>query len=190
MHSFQSQHYINTQTDIKQWILSILNSYPEATVQGPLIHPLEQLKKVLQIIIFTIHISKKDQPAPVTTKNLVDYTNNIIDSLSNGHTIAFYSKQQLPVLQNLSIYNKVIITGGFGTGKTFLLQEKAVQLSKGTNFKGKILYFVFCKEIMDNSLRTLLYYERLHKLQAHGIKIEECSTVSKIFYKKKTRGFK
>ena len=53
---------------------------------------------------------------------------------------------------------------GFGTGKTFLIQEKAIMLSEVEKYKIRILYVVCNGE-------GLLYHDRKAKLGQHGITV-------------------
>ncbi|XP_066928974.1 uncharacterized protein [Clytia hemisphaerica] len=156
-----NNHFIDMDTDIYTWISSVFNSFPE-NVNG---QSLEQLKKVLQIIIFTVHMSTKDKPRLVTSSYWVDYISDVIDSLSSTQNIVFYSQQQLPLMiTNDPKYNKVIFMAGFGTGKTFLLEEKAITLSEQAGYRGGVCYVV-CNGM------SLHYYERKLKLEQHGIKV-------------------
>ena len=163
--NFSNHHYIDLSTDLKTWLSNILNKHSLCRHQIPFLHPVEQLKKILQLIVFSIHISTKDKPRPLTTSNLFDYVSSAIDSLSNARNIVFYSKQQLPVISSKNpCYNKVIFMAGFGTGKTFLIQEKAIMLSKENEYKGRIVYVVCNGE-------GLLYHDRKAELEKQGITV-------------------
>ena len=96
--------------------------------------------------------------------NRVDYVSEVTDSLSGCSPIDFLSRYQLPVLtsQMYPKYNKLVIFGGFGTARTFLLREKAIMLSQQPAFKGKILY-VACNG------KGLLYYSSKLDLEPYGI---------------------
>ena len=160
----QNHHYISKDTNIKLWLESIMNSFPRVQSQIPFVHPVEQLKKVLQIIVFTIYVSKKDRQKSITSSCWIDYVSDVIDSLSSSHNILFYSQKQHPVLTSCDPrYNKLIIHGGYGTGKSFLLQEKAIMLSKDEKYRGSILYLV--------AWEGLLYHERRITLEPYGIKV-------------------
>ncbi|XP_066933713.1 uncharacterized protein [Clytia hemisphaerica] len=164
--NFSNHHFIDLSTDLRTWLSNVLNNKHSACqYRIPHPHPLEQLKKVLQLIVFSIHMSTKDQPRPITTTYLFEYVRNAIDSLSNTHNIVFYSKQQLPVISSKDpCYNKVIFMAGFGTGKTFLLFEKAMILSKNDTFKSRILYVICNGE-------GLLYHDRKAHLEEKGITV-------------------
>uniref|UniRef100_A0A7M5WLF9 Uncharacterized protein n=1 Tax=Clytia hemisphaerica TaxID=252671 RepID=A0A7M5WLF9_9CNID len=160
-----TQHYITLDTDVKTWLESVFKNYPVLNYQAPVIHPLEQLKKVLQIIVFTIHVSRKDLPPPITPSCWIGHVSKVIDSLSNTENIVFYSNKQLPVLTNNEPkYNKLVIKGGYSTGKTFLLQEKAIMLSNNPEYKDGILYVVCNGE-------GLLYRDRKLVLEPHGVRV-------------------
>ena len=73
--------------------------------------------------------------------------------------------EQLPVLtSNDPKYNKLVIKGGYSTGKTFILQEKAIMLSKNPSYKDRILYVVCNGE-------GLLYRDRELVLEPYGIRV-------------------
>ncbi|XP_066924418.1 uncharacterized protein [Clytia hemisphaerica] len=160
--SCSSRHYINiADTDIESWLEKTTNRYLEVPLKRPLVH----MKYLLQIIVFTVHISKKDQLRPITTSYWDDYVTEVINTLSTVDNIVFYSSNQLPVMtSNDPKYNKLLILGGFGSGKTFLLQEKAILLSKKAEFKNSVLYMV-C------SGHGLLYHERSLELGHEGITV-------------------
>eukprot|EP00111_Clytia_hemisphaerica_P003860 TCONS_00011088-protein len=156
-----TNHYIDSNTDIEMWLSTITNLFLENQNR----QSIEDLKKVLQLIVFTIHLSKKDYPRPITSSYWVDYISDVINSLSNAHNIVFYSQKQLPVMStNDPSCNKLFFMAGFGTGKTFLLQEKAILLSKINEFKGGI-YYIVCNG------KGMLFYERKLHLEKHGIHV-------------------
>eukprot|EP00111_Clytia_hemisphaerica_P012259 TCONS_00035992-protein len=158
----ETQHFINTNSDIPTWLSNIISRFPIAPCQKPFIHPLEQLKKVLQFIVFTIHVSKKNLPAPIISSNWVDYIQNVMDSLYTVDNVIFYSTQQLPILSSEDTkYKKLLIKGGWGTGKSFLMMEKAKLLSKDATYKGKILYVIWRQMsfITLTNCKPLLYYQ-------------------------------
>ncbi|XP_066922338.1 uncharacterized protein [Clytia hemisphaerica] len=160
----QNRHYISKDTNIKLWLKIIIDSFPEVLSQTPSIHPIEQLKKILKIIVFTIYVSKKDQQKPITSSCWINYVSEVIDSLSSSQNIIFYSQKQHPVLTSSDPrYNKLVIYGGFGTGKSFLLQEKAIMMSKDDRYRGSVLYLV--------AWEGLLYHERKTTLEPYGIKV-------------------
>ncbi|XP_066925673.1 uncharacterized protein [Clytia hemisphaerica] len=158
----ETQHFINTNTDIPAWLSNIISGFPIAPCQTPFIHPLEQLKKVLQLIVFTIHVSKKNLATPIISSNWVDYVQNVMDSLYTVDNVIFYSMQQLPILFSEDTkYKKLLIKGGWGTGKSFLMMEKAKLLSKDATYKGKVLYVIWWQRSIrgPTSFKPLLYYQ-------------------------------
>ncbi|XP_066920207.1 uncharacterized protein [Clytia hemisphaerica] len=169
--TFENPHYISIETDISSWLQCIMKKFlVSLPTQIPYIHPIETLKELLRIIVFTIHISKKNQAAPITSSNWVDYISNSIDTLLTRENIVFYSTNQLPVFVDNLSYNKLVICGGYGTGKSFLLQEKALLLNKDPGFKGKVFYGCYSKDEWD--LGRSLHFQRLkHELQPHGIMV-------------------
>ena len=155
------------ETEIKPWLTSILDNYPIVQItQKPT--PLDQVQKLLKIIVFSIHVSKKDLVVPITSSNWVEYIQNAIDNVSTSHNILFYSHQQMAVMNsNDSRYNKLMIRGPFGTGKTVLLQQKTIQLSEQPQFKGKVMYLLGS---LRNCPKSLLYHRtKLELEEKHGI---------------------
>uniref|UniRef100_A0A7M5XLG1 Uncharacterized protein n=1 Tax=Clytia hemisphaerica TaxID=252671 RepID=A0A7M5XLG1_9CNID len=174
-----SNHYINTTTDIETWLSNVVNIFPESSTS----QSLQQLERVLQIIVFTIHVSKKGQPRPITSSYWVDYVCNVIDSLSTAHNIVFYSKQQIPLMcSDNSKYNKVLFKAGYGTGKTFLLEEKAIKLSQTDGYKGGV-YYVVCNGM------SLNYFERKHKLEKYGTHVVNDVNVETLIDKRNPEDF-
>ncbi|XP_066913031.1 uncharacterized protein [Clytia hemisphaerica] len=172
--SFESRHFINSATDIKKWLSSVLHSVPTVPFQSPLIHPTEQLKNILKIIIFTIHVSKKDIPKPITSSCWVDYVSDVIETLSTSQNILFYSKKQYDILtRNDPAYQKLVLLGGYGTGKSLLLQDKAIMMSKNKEYHGRILYWIYNEwRGVGSTGKSLLYYERKQTLEPYGIVVK------------------
>ncbi|XP_066926810.1 uncharacterized protein [Clytia hemisphaerica] len=169
--TFESLHYISINTDIKMWLSAIFNKFPEKNSQIPFLPPIEQLKSVLRLIVFAIHISKKDQIAPITTTSWVKYISDAIDSVCTSHNILFHSKEQLPALTaDDPKYKKVVLKGGYGTGKSFLLQQKAIMLSKDPYFSGYVMYI--CGKSLFHFKSTLLYWRTVYDLQKYNVHVE------------------
>ncbi|XP_066928535.1 uncharacterized protein [Clytia hemisphaerica] len=158
----QTQHYITFQTNIKSWLSGIFTQYPELPCT---VSSLDQVKNVLRMIIFTIHVSKS---APVTTSNWVEYTSNAIESISTVENIVFYSNTQMHIMNpNEPRLRKLLIRGGYGTGKSFLLEEKAKQLSRDPHYAGNIVYV--CWRVEPTSL--LEWRLKLDLEEKHGVSI-------------------
>ena len=73
------------------------------------------------------------------TPSWIDLVKDGIEAVSSKNTIIFYSKNQLPIFSEAysesERFKRVLITGGFGTGKTILLSEKAeIMAHKDTKF--------------------------------------------------------
>ena len=168
--AFNSQHYINMETEIKPWLASIFNKFPlNQIIQTPT--QVDQVKKILKIIIFAIHVSKKDQTAPITTSNWVEYIQTAIENVSTTSNVLFYSNQQMNVMDtNDERFQKLLIRGPFSTGKSILLQQKAIYLNKQPEYNGKVIFVVGCKP--THSLHTLLYYRmKIDLEEKHGITV-------------------
>ncbi|XP_066925453.1 uncharacterized protein [Clytia hemisphaerica] len=166
-----SRHFITMETDIKTWLMSIFNKFPILPAQKPT--PLDQVQKLLKIIVFSIHVSKKDLVAPITSSNWVDYVHNAIENVSTSDNILFYSNQQMAVLNsNDPRFNKLIILGPFGTGKTVLLQHKAIQLTNHPQYKGKVMYLMQKVEefYAPSKISSMLYHRmKIDLEERHGI---------------------
>ncbi|XP_066910542.1 uncharacterized protein [Clytia hemisphaerica] len=165
-----SKHYITTETEIQPWLTSIFRGFPTAPV---IIKPtlLDETKNLLQILIFALHIMKKDIVAPITTTNWVEYTSNAIDNISTCQNILFYSNQQMAIM-NLSDtrYGRLIICGNFGVGKSLLLQQKAIQINQQPRYQGKVM---FVSDRVGQRLNSILSYRLMVDLKEdHGIFVE------------------
>uniref|UniRef100_A0A7M5UK93 Uncharacterized protein n=1 Tax=Clytia hemisphaerica TaxID=252671 RepID=A0A7M5UK93_9CNID len=174
--SVNSQHYITIQTEIKQWLTSIFKKFP--TIPAASIpNPLDEAKEILKILVFAIHVSKKDQTAPITSSTWVEYTSNAIENVSTSHNILFYSNQQMAIMNNDDQrYRRAIIVGPFGVGKSILLKQKAIQLNKRPEYKGKVLF------VVDSSYVTATKPMQFHRLKIdlenqHGIFVEEINSL-------------
>ena len=161
-------HYISMETEIRPWLESIFQRFPVVTQVPQQQTPLEDVKNLLKIIVFAVHVSKKDQIAPITSTNWFEYTSKAIDNVSTSDNIVFYSNQQLAVMNgNNDRYRKLIIKGPWGTGKSILLGDKAIQLNKQPEFKGKVMYLI------NNT--TMLYHRLKMDLEIkHGIIVKIC----------------
>ena len=173
---FSSQHYITMETDIKLWLASILDNYPIVqSTQKPT--PLEQVQQLLKIIVFSIHVSKKDLVAPITSSNWVDYIQNAIENVSTSDNILFYSHKQMGVLNSSDArYNKLMIRGPFGVGKSILLRDKAIQLNEQPKYRGKTMYLLPMANLEECSynLHSMLYHRMKIELEErHGIFVTE-----------------
>ena len=167
-------------TNVSEWLSHVFSGYLESTSQDALEESKEQIKKLLQTIIFTIHISKSKLERPITTTNWVSYIEEAIKAVSTKDNIVFYSKNQLPIFNSEApIFEKVVILGGFGSGKSFLLQEKAEILCCNKDYVGRILY------VPSSGLRedSLLYQSLKARWKGKGILIPCFPKVSvKIYY--------
>uniref|UniRef100_A0A7M5V9N4 Uncharacterized protein n=2 Tax=Clytia hemisphaerica TaxID=252671 RepID=A0A7M5V9N4_9CNID len=177
--SVKSQHYITIQTEIKQWLTSVFKRFPTIpAVSIP--NPLDEAKKLLKILVFAIHVSKKDQIAHITSSTWVEYTSNAIENVSTSHNILFYSNQQMAIMNNDEpSYRRVVISGPFGVGKSILLTQKAIQLNKRPEYNGKVMIVVDSHSYKTKPMQ-------FHRLKVdlenqHGIFVEDLSSVGNQF---------
>ena len=82
--------------------------------------------ELFKFLIFSQHMHKE----PVTKRDIVDQFHNTISSkVGTPINILLWNRQQLSTLNSAEDL-KLIITGPFGSGKTILLKEKAIQVAK------------------------------------------------------------
>ncbi|XP_066917250.1 uncharacterized protein [Clytia hemisphaerica] len=170
--SLNSQHYITTEIEFKAWLTSIFNKLLTVPITSTP-DPLDEVKGLLKILVFAIHVSKKDQLAPITSSTWVEYTSNAIENVSTSHNILFYSNQQIAIMNNDDPrYKRVLICGHFGVGKSILLTHKAIMLNKQPDLNGKVMYVVGHKHI-NKEIRPMLL-QRLKKdlEENHGIFVD------------------
>ncbi|XP_066913357.1 uncharacterized protein [Clytia hemisphaerica] len=135
--TFKSAHYINAMTDIRDWLSNVLKRFPMIINQTDLTDSLANLKNVLRIIVFAVHVS-----VPVTHTNWVDYISQAIDNVSTHDNLIFYSNQQLAAFKSDDPKcKKIFVQGKFGTGKSILLREKAKQIcQRDASLKNRVVY--------------------------------------------------
>ncbi|XP_066924152.1 uncharacterized protein [Clytia hemisphaerica] len=159
--SVNSQHYVTMETEIKAWLISIFNKFPIVQTT-PTSNPLDEVKDLLKILVFAIHVSKKDQVAPITTSRWVEYTSNAIENVSTSHNIIFYSSQQLAIMNNDDpSHKKVMVRRPFGVGKSILLMQKAIQLNTQSEYNGKVMCIVGVEIRATNEWNELMLANRL-----------------------------
>uniref|UniRef100_A0A7M5WXB9 Uncharacterized protein n=2 Tax=Clytia hemisphaerica TaxID=252671 RepID=A0A7M5WXB9_9CNID len=163
---FNNQHYIDQETDLKCWLSILLEKYPTVPSGIPFIPAVNQVKDLLRIVVFAIHASKT---APITTSNWVEYISKAIDTVCTTDNILFYSQCQLPIMKtDTSEFNRILFYAPYGCGKSFILQEKAKQLSGMAQYKGHVMYVI---ERSDD-LETLLEWRLKDELgKEHGVEV-------------------
>eukprot|EP00111_Clytia_hemisphaerica_P010854 TCONS_00031760-protein len=183
--SINNLHYITMETEIKPWLTSIFKRFPTipATTTS---NPLDEVKDILKILVFAIHVSKKDQVAPITNSTWVEYTSNAIENVSTSHNILFYSNQQMAILNNNDPrYKKVIIRGPFGVGKSILLAQKAIQLNEQSEYNGKVM-FIVGEKVFTKGLKSMLHNRLKVELEENrGIFVEQFETYETILFNRR-----
>uniref|UniRef100_A0A7M5TQT9 Uncharacterized protein n=1 Tax=Clytia hemisphaerica TaxID=252671 RepID=A0A7M5TQT9_9CNID len=167
----KNQHYIDQETDLKCWLSPLLAKYPTVPSGIPFIPAVNQVKDLLRIVVFAINASKT---APITTSNWVEYISQAIDTVCTTDNILFYSQRQLPIMKtDTSEFNKILFYAPYGCGKSFILQEKAKQLSGISKYKERVMYVIERGyELMIDDLETLLEWRLKDELgKEHGVDV-------------------
>ena len=77
-------------------------------------------------------------------------------------------------------YNKLMIRGPFGVGKSILLRDKAIQLNEQPEYKGKIMYVLGDKHYKSQR-QSMLYFRMKIELEGkYGVKVEEIESIQVI----------
>ena len=132
--SSDSLHYMKIDAEIKTRLQNIFHLFPVIPMdESPT--PLDDVKQLLQIILFAVHVSKKHQIAPITNSNWVEYISNAIDNVSTCENIIFYSNQQISVLNDSSS------AGLGGQGRQSCSDKRQFNYTRVQNFKGRSYTF-------------------------------------------------
>uniref|UniRef100_A0A7M5WX24 Uncharacterized protein n=1 Tax=Clytia hemisphaerica TaxID=252671 RepID=A0A7M5WX24_9CNID len=170
--SFNNQHYIDQETDLKCWLSNLLANYSTVPYGIPFIPAVNQVKDLLRIVVFAIHASKT---APITTSNWVEYISQAIDTVCTTDNILFYSQRQLPIMKtDTSEFNKILLFAPYGCGKSFILQEKARQLSGMKKYKGRVMYVIQRRQDFESLLECRLKDElgKEHGIEVYGYELK------------------
>ena len=144
-----NNHFIHSETDIRQWIQQVVNSFPETLNYSVY---LEQLRNVLKILVFVLQMSKSSIPnagdnvnpplGTIVESKWVKFVTEALKTISTKTNIIFYSNNQLPIfLNNGPEYQKVFLSGCYSAGKTFLLRQKCQELAA----RNEVCWYIFGK---------------------------------------------
>lgn len=128
-----------------------------------------QLIRVLERLVFLMHISKGRGRGLIRTSNWTGYITESIHNVSTKDSILFYTNEQLPIFESSDDYNKLVLLGGYGTGKTILMMEKIEQILEEEEEANRI-WFVLPE---DKCLLLKLSLERKWK-DKNEIEIKVC----------------
>ncbi len=92
-------------------------------------------KTYLSILKFLLYEMFK-QESCATTQQLIKETRKTSDAMSTTKNIFFWSKEQLSIIKATKDAKRVALTSEFGTGKTILLKEKAMEILGPEEEKG------------------------------------------------------
>ena len=164
-----SNHFIHPDTDMNQWMDNVLldtHYSPVPSSSTPAATNIKQTRDFLKLMLFTLQLSQTkstldhaDAPKGVIVESKwAQYITTAIEVVSTADNILFYSKNQLPIFKKSDPRNKkLILFGGYGTGKTFLMREKAEILASRDNEK---VLFIFGTCYEQKSLLQLTLEER------------------------------
>ncbi len=104
------------------------------------------------------------QESCATTQQLIKETRKTSDAMSTTKNIFFWSKEQLKVIKATKDTKRVALISEFGTGKTILLKEKAMEilgikennqtdLQKDKHTQSKIVFVIFEGGATDTILK-------------------------------------
>ncbi|XP_066916934.1 uncharacterized protein [Clytia hemisphaerica] len=165
----KSKHFITMETKVDEWLQDVFEDFNEIPQNQKTSR--DDLKKVLQILVYALHASNKFQNSQITSSNWVSYVTGAIENTATAENILFYSKEQFAIMNNRD-HNKLIISAGFGTGKSTLLKEKAIQL-KNHFCKGEEIVYILGERPRRDS-HTLFYHRMKEELEVkHKIKVME-----------------
>ncbi|XP_066912963.1 uncharacterized protein [Clytia hemisphaerica] len=174
----KSLHYITMDTKIKPWLTSIFKEFQIANSPTTSTSTArDEVKNLLKILVFSIHKSERGQVLPITASTWVEYASKAIESVSTSHNILFYSNQQMALMNNDDPrYRKVIIRGKIGSGKSILLQHKAIQLNGQTKYKEKVMFVVVQ---LTGEIEPMHYHRSRDELGEKGIFVDELNLSKK-----------
>ena len=142
--------------------------------------------KLFNFLLFSQHAHKE----PVSKAEAVDKLHNtIISKIGNKKNIVLWSKEQLMINRNKDVKH-IIISGPFGSGKTILLKEKAIEVAKMLK-KTRALENVHFLTLCTKHIGTLPVMKKVkNNIQTHclkeelkhfGIKVASFWTVIELF---------
>eukprot|EP00111_Clytia_hemisphaerica_P022810 TCONS_00067146-protein len=166
----ETKHFITMETKVDEWLDNVFKKFKEIP-QNPNRSSRDDLKKVLQILVYALHASNKFQNSQITSSNWVSYVTGAIENIATPDNILFYSKEQFAIMNNRD-YDRLIISAGWGTGKSILLKHKAIQL-KNHFCKGEEIVYILGERPLRDS-HTLFYHRMKEELEVkHKIKVME-----------------
>ena len=78
-------------------------------------------------------------------------------------------------------YNKLMIRGPFGTGKSILLQQKAIQLNEQPQYKGKVAYLIWKFSAMESLLYHRMKFDLEENHAIFVVRVNYSTVSTKLF---------